>query len=103
MISTTILTAAILLLTILLALPLGHYMHRVYAGDRFWATRLMGPVERGIYRVSGVSASEEMDWKRYAIALLIFNLIGGVFLYALLLAQGALPLNPALRHFKWVA
>ena len=100
MISTTILTFAVLLLAILLALPLGRYMHRVYAGDRFWATRLMGPVERGIYRVTGVSASEEMDWKRYAIALLIFNLIGGVFLYALLLAQGALPLNPL--HFGGV-
>ena len=100
MISTTILTAAVLLLTILLALPLGRYMHRVYAGDRFWATRLMGPVERGLYRITGVSASEEMDWKRYAIALLIFNLIGGVFLYVLLLAQGTLPLNPL--HFGGV-
>ena len=38
--------------------------HRVYAGERFWATRLMGPVERGLYRVTGVSASEEMGWKR---------------------------------------
>uniref|UniRef100_E6QJ42 Potassium-transporting ATPase A chain (Potassium-translocating ATPase A chain) (ATP phosphohydrolase (Potassium-transporting) A chain) (Potassium-binding and translocating subunit A) n=1 Tax=mine drainage metagenome TaxID=410659 RepID=E6QJ42_9ZZZZ len=94
MISTIILTAAVLLLTILLALPLGRYMHRVYAGDRFWATRLIGPVERGLYRITGVSVSQEMDWKRYAIALLIFNLIGGVFLYALLLAQGVLPLNP---------
>ena len=100
MISTILLTAAVLLLTILLALPLGRYMHRVYAGDRFWATRLMGPVERGLYRITGVSASEEMGWKRYAIALLIFNLIGGVFLYALLLAQGALPLNPL--HFGGV-
>ena len=100
MISTIILTVAVLSLTILLALPLGRYMHRVYAGDRFWATRLMGPVERGLYRVTGVSASEEMDWKRYAIALLIFNLIGGVFLYVLLLAQGALPLNPL--HFGGV-
>ena len=100
MIFTIMLTAAVLLLTILLALPLGRYMHRVYAGERFWATRLMSPVERGLYRVIGVSASEEMDWKRYAIALLIFNLIGGVFLYALLLAQGALPLNPL--HFGGV-
>lgn len=100
MISTTILTAAVLLLTILLALPLGRYMHHVYAGDRFWATRLMGPVERGLYRITGVSADQEMGWKRYAVALLIFNLIGGVFLYALLLAQGALPLNPL--HFVGV-
>ena len=100
MISTIILTAAVLLLTILLALPLGRYMHRVYSGDRFWATRLMGPVERGLYRITGVSADQEMGWKRYAVALLIFNLIGGVFLYALLLAQGALPLDP--QHFKGV-
>ena len=41
------------------------------------ATRLMGPVERGLYRITGVSADQEMGWKRYAIALLIFNLIGG--------------------------
>ncbi|WP_436395965.1 potassium-transporting ATPase subunit KdpA [Acidithiobacillus ferriphilus] len=100
MISTIILTAAVLSLTILLALPLGRYMHRVYSGDRFWATRLMGPVEQGLYRITGVSASEEMSWKRYAIALLIFNLIGGVFLYALLSTQGALPLDPL--HFGGV-
>ena len=73
MISTITLTAAVLGLTILLALPLGRYMHRVYSGDRFWATRLMGPVERGLYRITGVSADQEMGWKRYAVALLIFN------------------------------
>ncbi len=100
MISAIALTVAVLLVTILLALPLGRYMDRVYSGETFWATRMLGPVERMIYRISAIHPNREMDWKRYAIALLIFNLLGGVFLYGLLLVQGALPLNP--EHFPGV-
>lgn len=94
MMPSIFLTAALLLSTILLALPLGRYMHRVYQGERFWATKILGPVEGTLYRIAGVSPKQEMDWKRYAIALLLFSLLGGLFLYLLLLAQQALPLNP---------
>ena len=91
---------AVLAATILLALPLGAYMARVYSGETFWATRALGPVERLFYRLAGIHPDEEMDWKRYAIALLIFNLLGMVFLYGLLLWQHGLPLNP--EHFPGV-
>ena len=91
---------AVLVATILLALPLGAYMARVYSGETFWATRALGPVERLFYRLAGIHPDDEMDWKRYAIALLIFNLLGMVFLYGLLLWQHGLPLNP--EHFPGV-
>ena len=88
---------AVLAAAILLGLPLGAYMARVYGGEPFWATRALGPVERLVYRLAGIHPDDEMDWKRYAITLLIFNLLGMVFLYGLLLWQRGLPLNP--EHF----
>lgn len=82
-------------LLVVLAVPLGAYMARVYSGEARWAQRLLGPVERGLYRLAGVRAEESMSWKRYAAALLLFNLAGGVFVYLLQRLQGALPVNPA--------
>ena len=52
MTSAIILLVAVLTLSILLALPLGHYMYRVVEGHRFWATRFLGPLEKGIYRLT---------------------------------------------------
>ncbi|WP_414041460.1 potassium-transporting ATPase subunit KdpA [Acidithiobacillus sp. M4-SHS-6] len=101
MIPTLLLTALLLVVTILLAMPLGAYMHRVYGGEVFWASRVLGPVERLTYRLIGTSPEREMDWKRYALAILMFNLAGGLFLYVLLLLQGHLPFNP--QHFSGVA
>jgi K+-transporting ATPase ATPase A chain len=100
MMVTLVLTALVLIVTIALAIPLGYYMHRVYSGEEFWARRMLGPLERFLYKISGIRQNEEMDWKRYATALLIFNLLGGIFLYGLLLLQGILPLNP--EHFAGV-
>ena len=48
-------------------------MARVYQGERTFLTRVVGPVERLIYRIVGVRADEEMDWKTYAVAMLLFN------------------------------
>lgn len=74
--------------------PLGWYMATVYEG-RAWALgRLLAPVERGLYRLLGIAEGDEMDWKQYALAMLGFNLLGVILLYALLRVQGALPLNP---------
>jgi K+-transporting ATPase ATPase A chain len=78
-----------------LSVPLGAYMARVYAGKARIAERVLGPVERLIYRAAGVSAEEEMTWKRYAAALLLFNLAGALVVFALQRLQGLLPLNPA--------
>lgn len=77
------------------AAPLGAYMARVYSGEARWSARVLGPVERVFYRLAGVSAAEEMSWKRYASAVLLFNLAGALVVYGLQRLQASLPLNPA--------
>jgi K+-transporting ATPase ATPase A chain len=84
-----------LVVLVALAKPLGWYMARVYEGQGFWLDRFLGPIERGIYRVCGVRADQEMGWKSYGMAMLLFSVAGFVFLYALQRIQGLLPLNPA--------
>src|SRR5215813_7102869 len=85
-----------LYLVVLLALakPLGGCMARVYMGQPNALDRVFGPLERLIYRLCGVRATDEMGWKTYAIAMLLFNLFGFLAVYALQRLQGALPLNP---------
>lgn len=56
-----------------LAKPLGSYMARVYEGEKVALERVLGPVERLIYRLAGTSRDEEMGWKTYAIAMLLFK------------------------------
>jgi K+-transporting ATPase ATPase A chain len=55
---------------------------------------LLGPVERGIYRLAGIDATAEHTWLEYALALIAFNTVGVVTLYAFQRLQGALPFNP---------
>jgi K+-transporting ATPase ATPase A chain len=85
-----------LYLAVLLALakPLGEYMARIYQDEPVFLNEWLKPLERWIYRVSGVQAQEEMRWTDYAIALLLFNLLGTLAVYALQRCQGFLPLNP---------
>ena len=78
-----------------LAKPLGVYMARVYEGRPMLGGLGLGAVERFLYRIAGVDAENEMDWKRYAQAMLLFNFLGFVVLYALQRLQGGLPVNPA--------
>ena len=79
---------------ITLTKPLGAFMARVYQGERTFLDPLLQPVERLIYRLSGVHPDEEMNWKVYAIAMLLFNGMGLLFVYFLQRIQGFLPLNP---------
>ncbi|HEY0982059.1 potassium-transporting ATPase subunit KdpA [Schlesneria sp.] len=81
---------------VLLALvkPLGWYMARVYDGGSASLNRIICPLERTIYRLSGVRPEEEMTWQAYAICLLAFNGVGTMGLYVLQRCQGWLPLNP---------
>ena len=85
-----------LYLLVLLALvkPLGTYMARVYEGRPCGLDRVLGRVERLIYRACGTRADEEMSWKKYAVALMLFNLLGIVAVYLLQRFQSELPLNP---------
>ncbi len=82
---------------VLLALvkPLGSFMARVYQGERTFLHPVLGPIERVIYRLAGVQADSEMDWRRYAMTLLAFNLLGVLVVYALQRLQAWLPLDPA--------
>ncbi|CAG1012920.1 Potassium-transporting ATPase potassium-binding subunit [Anaerolineales bacterium] len=77
-----------------LAIPLGTFMAKVYQGEKTFLSRMLGPVERFIYRISGVNPDEEMNWKTYAIAVMVFNLLGLLAVYALQRLQAFLPLNP---------
>ncbi len=83
-----------LVLLVGLGYPLGLFMARVYSREQTFLDRLMGPVERFVYRLSGVNPEEEMDWKQNALAMLVFNLAGILVVYALQRLQGFLPLNP---------
>ncbi len=83
-----------LVVLIALAKPLGSYMARVYEGKSFGLDRVLGPFERLLHRMCGVRSNEEMNWKTYALAMLLFNFAGLAVLYALQRLQNLLPLNP---------
>ena len=76
-------------------------MARVYEGRSCGLDRVLGPVERLLYRASGVKAGEEMNWTQYAIAMLLFNFLGFLVLYMLQRLQGVLLANP--QHLSAVA
>jgi len=79
---------------LILAKPLGVYMARVYEGQPFGLDRVLGPIERLFYRICSIKPDEEMDWKMYAGAVLLFSAAGMLLLYIIQRVQGVLPLNP---------
>ena len=79
---------------IALAKPIGLFMARVYQGEHTFLDPVLQPVEKLIYRLCGVRPNDEMNWKVYAIAMLLFNGLGLLAVYALQRLQGFLPLNP---------
>ena len=78
-----------------LVVPLGRYMAQVFEGERTLLTPVLGPVERGLYRISGIDETREQHWITYTVAMLLFNAAGFALLYALLRLQAWLLLNPA--------
>src|SRR6478672_6153943 len=78
-----------------LVVPLGRYMAQVFEGERTFLTPVLGPVERGLYRISGIDETREQHWITYTVAMLLFNAAGFALLYALLRLQAVLPLKPA--------
>ena len=95
-------TSVLFTALLILAKPLGNFMAHVYQGERTLLSPVLVPCEQLIYRFCGVNRDEEMDWKGYALAMLLFNLVGMTVLLALLLAQHLLPLNPqALPALAW--
>ncbi|ESY21655.1 MULTISPECIES: potassium-transporting ATPase subunit KdpA [unclassified Mesorhizobium] len=82
-------------IVVLLVKPLGGYMYRVFNGDRTLLSPILGPVERGLYRISGTSEREEQHWTTYAAGIIFFSLASFLVLYFLQRLQGVLPYNPA--------
>jgi K+-transporting ATPase ATPase A chain len=86
----------ILYMVVLLALakPLGTFMAKVYQGERTFLDPVLRPLEKLIYRSASVNSDEEMGWKTYALAMILFNVLGLLVVYGLQRLQGLLPLNP---------
>jgi K+-transporting ATPase ATPase A chain len=81
---------------------LGKFMARVYKGERTFLFPVFAPIEKWIYRVCGVDPDEEMSWKKYLWAVIIFSTVGFVVLFAMFMAQQWLPLNPQkLANCSW--
>jgi len=90
-----------LIVLLLLIKPMGSYMTHVFADEPNRITRVGAGLERMIYRVCGVDTKDDMNWKRYAVAMLLFNVCGMLLVYALQRLQQWLPLNP--QHFPAVS
>jgi len=84
-------TLALVLATIL---PFGRFMARLFTGERTFLHPILGPVERGFYRLAGIDPAREQSWHAYAMAMLVFSAVGFASLYGLLRVQGLLPGNP---------
>jgi potassium-transporting ATPase potassium-binding subunit len=83
--------ALFLAIVTVLVRPAGLYMQRVFERQHTWLDPVLCPVERAIYRVSGVNPDAEMDWRTYSIAFVVFTLVGTLVLLVILLMQWALP------------
>ena len=102
MIEDVLLIMLFLLIVTLFAIPLGKYMSNIFTGKKTFITPLIRPLEAFIYRIASIDENNEMSWKRYTYALLIFNIIGILFLFVLQLIQGYLPLNPEnMSSVRW--
>lgn len=84
----------VFLLTIVLAIPIGKYIAKVYLGDKTFLDPIFNPIERLIFKISGINDKEEMNWKQHLKALLSVNLGWFILCFFVLLFQGNLPLNP---------
>ncbi|WP_113662742.1 potassium-transporting ATPase subunit KdpA [Pedobacter nanyangensis] len=80
-------------LTLLIGIPLGSYMAKVFAGQRVW-TNVLAPLEKLIYKLSGINPAEQMDWKQHLKAMLTINALWLVYGFFVLINQDKLPLNP---------
>lgn len=85
-----------------LAVPLGAYIKKVMFGEKTFLSKILTPCEDLVYRILRVDKEEQMNWKKYAVSVLVFSGIGLVFLFLLQMLQGVLPGNPqGLPGVKW--
>jgi len=94
--------AAFFLLVLLPAPLLGRWLFRVMEGERTWLTPVLGPIEQWCYRAAGIDPHDEQDWKSYSLALLALTVLCLLVLFAILMLQSSLPLNPeGLPGLEW--
>src|SRR5262245_46244624 len=86
--------AFFLLAIFLVARPLGSFMAKVFARQRTWLDPVLRPIERLVYRATGVDETHEMRWTEYAVALLLFSVVSMLVLYLMERTQQLLPFNP---------
>jgi K+-transporting ATPase ATPase A chain len=97
-----LLMIVVLMVVTVLVKPLGTYMAKVYEGERTFLSAVMTRLENLIFRIAGIRSDEDMDWKQYALAVLIFNGLGILILFGILRLQEVLPLNPErFPGFSW--
>ena len=85
-----------------LSIPLGIYIYKVMTGQRVFLTPALAPVEKGVYKLMGIAAEDEMNAGNYALSVFLFNGAGFVFLFGLLMLQGGLPFNPeGMKGISW--
>ena len=82
------------ILTLLLALPLGRYIGKVYSEEKTWPDKFLAPLDRLFFKLSGIRPEKEMNWKQHLTALLTINLVWFLFSMFVLMNMGWLPLNP---------
>lgn len=91
-----------LIIVVLLAIPLGKYIGKVMQGERVVLSSIILPMEKSIYRLLKIDSTDEMDWKQYAISVVLFSGIGFIFLFILQLLQGFLFGNPqGIENMSW--
>ncbi len=86
--------AAMFIITVVLAIPLGTYIGKVYNGDKTWLDGVFNPLDKLFYKMGGIKPEKEMTWQQNLVALLVINLVWFLFSMLILMNMGWLPLNP---------
>ncbi|WP_419802468.1 potassium-transporting ATPase subunit KdpA [Mucilaginibacter sp.] len=81
------------LITLIIAVPLGKYLAKMFAGEKVW-TDFMKPLENGLFKISGINPGEPMNWKQFLKAMMTINILWLVYGFFVLMNQDKLPLNP---------
>lgn len=81
-------------LLVIITIPLGSYIAKVFTNQHTFFDFVAKPIEKFVYKITSIDENHEMNWKEYALSLVIFNFLGMIFLFILLVSQGKLPLNP---------
>lgn len=82
------------LVMVLMAIPLGRYIGKVYLGDKTWLDPVFNPIDKLFFKLSGIRAKDEMNWKQHLAALLTINLVWFILSMFVLMNMSWLPLNP---------